>query len=71
MSTFLCKNGVRKEYFLTPTFIIEPKKDPAGKGILSLRSLRITLAELGPSRNMGIKHEKVQFAFFPFIMFGA
>jgi len=24
MSTFLCKNGVRKEYFLTPTFIIEP-----------------------------------------------
>ena len=25
MSTFLCKNGVRKEYFLTPTFIIEPK----------------------------------------------
>ena len=26
MSTFLCKNGVRKEYFLTPTFIIEPKK---------------------------------------------
>lgn len=28
MSTFLCKNGVRKEYFLTPTFIIEPKKIP-------------------------------------------
>lgn len=27
MSTFLCKNGVRKEYFLTPTFIIEPNKD--------------------------------------------
>ena len=27
MSTFLCKNGVRKEYFLTPTFIIEPKFD--------------------------------------------
>ena len=26
MSTFLCKNGVRKEYFLTPTFIIEPEK---------------------------------------------
>lgn len=26
MSTFLCKNGVRKEYFLTPTFIIEPLK---------------------------------------------
>ena len=26
MSTFLCKNGVRKEYFLTPTFIIEPQK---------------------------------------------
>ena len=25
MSTFLCKNGVRKEYFLTPTFIIEPE----------------------------------------------
>ena len=46
------------------------KKTPQ-KGILSLRSLRITLAELGPSRNMGIKHEKVQFAFFPFIMFGA
>ena len=28
MSTFLCKNGVRKEYFLTPTFIIEPIKCP-------------------------------------------
>ena len=26
MSTFLCKNGVRKEYFLTPTFIIEPNE---------------------------------------------
>lgn len=26
MSTFLCKNGVRKEYFLTPTFIIEPER---------------------------------------------
>ena len=30
MSTFLCKNGVRKEYFLTPTFIIEPEKRSIG-----------------------------------------
>ena len=34
MSTFLCKNGVRKEYFLTPTFIIEPKKADKYKSIL-------------------------------------
>ena len=31
MSTFLCKNGVRKEYFLTPTFIIEPEFIDAGR----------------------------------------
>jgi len=31
MSTFLCKNGVRKEYFLTPTFIIEPFFCEGGK----------------------------------------
>ena len=30
MSTFLCKNGVRKEYFLTPTFIIEPENVERG-----------------------------------------
>ena len=37
MSTFLCKNGVRKEYFLTPTFIIEPKKSHAkGTALYSL-----------------------------------
>ena len=33
MSTFLCKNGVRKEYFLTPTFIIEPKEKPLQQAV--------------------------------------
>ena len=35
MSTFLCKNGVRKEYFLTPTFIIEPEKRLAEQEVFS------------------------------------
>ncbi len=35
MSTFLCKNGVRKEYFLTPTFIIEPENRLAEQEVFS------------------------------------
>ncbi|WP_296359847.1 hypothetical protein, partial [uncultured Acidaminococcus sp.] len=47
MSTFLCKNGVRKEYFLTPTFIIEPKKQEPKPEPISTFGFGLFLCFLG------------------------
>ena len=57
MSTFLCKNGVRKEYFLTPTFIIEPNFSFTTNFTAvaaTLNNIGPGLAEVGPSRNFGV-----------------
>ena len=50
MSTFLCKNGVRKEYFLTPTFIIEPFfidiNDEDESGFIAQRTIGAQIASI-------------------------
>ena len=43
MSTFLCKNGVRKEYFLTPTFIIEPFFTPLFIMLVGVQAIMVAI----------------------------